>query len=403
MSSKSINKKINKITIIGAGTVGCMAASYFSSHTAADIEWIYDSEKAAQSVGEGSTLPFGRALWGEVNMGYGTLEAIGGSIKKGIRKIGYGGIGNYLHEFPLGDVAIHFNSEMLQKYIPSVLEKKGVDLVDKKILNHDEIDADYIIDCSGRPKDFSDFNQAEHIAVNAAYVMQSPCQGPLFDYTLTVARPYGWIFAIPLMNRVSIGYMYNKDISTIDEVKVDLQEFVTEYGFNMTDQINSFTFNNYRRKENFTDRVAYNGNASYFLEPLEATSVGTADHINQTVLGMMNQDVPLVSSNAWYEGELKSAEQMIMLHYLNGSKYKTPFWDYAGERAAKSLDEMIKSSKFRDIAALALANYKDPAYPKLLGEPGEYGQWPAYSYLQNFKGLGIAQRIDNKLREYETQ
>ena len=403
MSIQSINKKVNKITIIGKGTVGCMAASFFKNKTNADIEWIYDSKQAAQSVGEGSTLPFGRSFWAEVNMGWGTVEALGGSIKKGIRKIGYAGVGDYLHEFPLGDAAIHFSSKMLQNYIPSVLEKKGVDIIDKRIISHDEIDADYIIDCSGRPTDFSEFDDAEFIAVNAAHIVQSPCRGPLFDYTLTVARPYGWIFAIPLVDRVSVGYMYNKDINTLEEVKEDMKEMMSQYGFPMSDQTNSFEFSNYYRKENFTSRVAYNGNASYFLEPLEATSVGTADHINQAVLGMLQHDRPIVSNNAWYQGELKATEQMIMLHYLNGSKYKTAFWDYAGERAAKSLEEMIKSNKFRDIAALALSNYKDPNYPKLVGEPGEYGQWPAFSYLQNFKGLGLAVKIDEKLREYETQ
>lgn len=401
--SEIVSNRVNKIAIIGKGTVGCMAASFFKNKTNAEIEWLYDSKQAAQSVGEGSTLPFGKTFWGEVNMGYGTLEGLGGSIKKGIRKIGYEGVGDYLHEFPLGDVAVHFSSEMLQRYIPSVLEKKGVKIIDKRVENHDDIDADYIIDCSGRPTDFTDFKQADHIAVNAAHIIQSPCRGPLFDYTLTVARPYGWIFAIPLVDRVSVGYLYNKDISTLDEVKVDMQEMMNQYGFPMSDKTNSFTFKNYRRKENFTKRVAYNGNASYFLEPLEATSVGTADHINQAILRMFKSDYPIVSSNAWYENELKSTEQMIMLHYLNGSRHKTPFWEYAGERAEKSLDEMVKSNKFRDIAALALSNFREPDYPKLVGEPGEYGQWPAFSYLQNFKGLGIAKIVDSKLREFETQ
>src|SRR6056300_360819 len=349
MDLRSINKKIDKITILGKGTVGCLAASYFSKNTNAEIEWIYDSKIEAQSVGEGSTLPFGQGFWREANMGWGTLEVLGGSIKKGIRKIGYGGIGDYLHEFPLGSTAIHFSSRMLQKYIPNVLESRGVDIVDRNISSHDDIDADYIIDCSGRPKDFTDFYEAEHIAVNAAYIVQSPCRGPLFDYTLTVARPHGWIFGIPLADRVSIGYLYNENISTKEEVMQDLKEMMAEYGFPQSNQINSFSFNNYYRKENFTERVAYNGNASYFLEPLEATSVGTADHINQAVLGMIRHDRPLVSSNAWYINELKATEQMIMMHYLNGSKYKTPFWEYAGERAAKSMKEMVKSNKFRDI------------------------------------------------------
>lgn len=403
MELKSINKKVDKITILGKGTVGCLAASYFSKNTNAEIEWIYDSKIDAQSVGEGSTLPFGKGFWNQINMGYGTLEALGGGIKKGIRKIGYGGVGDYIHEFPLGDIAIHFSSKMLQTYIPNVLESRGVEIVDKYINNHDEIDADYIIDCSGRPDSFDEFNEAEHIAVNAAYIVQSPCRGPLFDYTLTVARPYGWVFGIPLGDRTSIGYMYNEDISTLEEVQADMKEMMAEYGFPQSTETKSFSFKNYYRKQNFTDRVAYNGNASYFLEPLEATSVGTADHINQAVLGMIRHDTPLVSTNAWYLNELKSTEQMIMLHYLNGSKYNTPFWEYAKERASKSMEQMIKSNKFRDIASLALQNYSEPDFSKLVGEPGEYGQWPAYSYLQNFKGLGIGQDIDSMLRNYETK
>lgn len=403
MDFKSINKKVDKIAIIGKGTVGCIAASFFENKTNAEIDWIYDSQHPAQSVGEGSTLPFGRNFWEQINVGYGTIEGLGGSLKKGVRKIGYGGIGDYLHEFPLGEIAVHFSSEMLQRHVPAVLEKKGVNIIDKRIDSHDDIDADYIIDCSGRPKDFTEYHQAEHIAVNAAYVMQSPCRGPLFDYTLAVARPYGWVFAIPLGSRVSVGYMYNKDISNIDEIKVDMAEMMSQYGFASSDQVNSFTFNNYRRKVNFTDRVAYNGNASFFLEPMEATSVGTADHVNESVLKMFQYDTPLVSVNAWYEAELKATEQMIMLHYLNGSRYKTPFWEYAGERAAKSLEEMVKSNKFRDIATLALSHHNDPDFTKLTGPPGEYGQWPAYSYLQNFKGLAIAQKMDNKIREFETK
>lgn len=402
MELHSINKKVDKITIIGKGTAGCIAASYFKKNTNAEIEWIYDSNQAAQSVGEGSTLPFARGFYEQINMGWGTLEALGGSIKKGIRKIGYSGIGDYLHEFPLGQTAIHFSSKMLQQYVPNVLEKKGVDIIDKRINSHDEVDADYIIDCSGKPADLSDCYEAEHIAVNATYIVQSPCRGPLFDYTLTVARPYGWIFAIPLRDRVSVGYLYNDKINTLDEVKVDMKEMMDAYGFPQSNETNDFKFNNYYRKENFTSRVAYNGNASYFLEPLEATSVGTADHINIAVLGMIQHDRPVISSNAWYLNELKATEHMIMLHYLKGSKYDTPFWKYAKERAEVSLDQMMMSNKFRDIAAMALSNFVDPDFSAMAASPMEYGQWPSFSYLQNFKGLNIGQLVDTKLREYET-
>lgn len=399
---KTLSKRINKLAIIGKGTAGCIAASYLRKTLNTEIEWIYDPDTPAQSVGEGSTIPLARGFFNEINMNYSVLEYLGGSIKKGIRKIGYSGVGDFLHEFPLGEHAIHFSSRMLQDYVPKVLERKGVDLVEMKVKSYDDIDADYIMDCSGSPKTLDDnYNEAEYTSVNAVHVVQSPCRGPLFDYTFTVARPYGWIFAIPLADRVSCGYLYNKDINTLEEVSEDMKAFMQEYRFPYSDQQNSFEFKSYHKKEIFTDRVAFNGNAAFFLEPLEATSVGTVDWINRTLIACIQRDLDFDSANKFFTKEIKQTEHMIMLHYLNGSKYETPFWDFAKPRAEASAKEMVKSNMFRDIASLALKHFQDPSFPDMI-DVGEYGQWPPYSYFQNFKGLAIAQKIDDLIREFET-
>lgn len=397
---KGLNKRINKVAIIGKGTAGCIAASYFRKTLNTEVEWIFDSNTPAQSVGEGSTIPLARGFFNELNMNYSTLDYLGGSIKKGIRKIGYNGVGDYLHEFPLGEHAIHFSSKMLQSYIPKVLENKGVDIVDKLVTSHDDVDADYIIDCTGAPKSLEDYDEAEYTSVNAAHIVQSPCRGPLFDYTFTVARPFGWVFAIPLADRTSCGYLYNKNINTLEEVEEDMKAFMSEFNFPYSDDINSLEFNSYHKKEVFTERATYNGNAAFFLEPMEATSVGTVDWINRTVVAMMQKDLDFKTANSFFKREIKQTEHMIMLHYLNGSKYNTPFWAAAKPRAEASAKEMVQSNMFRDIASLALQNFKEPDFPKMI-DVGEYGQWPPYSYFQNFKGLAIAQKIDDLIREFE--
>lgn len=397
---KGLNKRINKVAIIGKGTAGCIAASYFRKTLNTEVEWIFDSNTPAQSVGEGSTIPLARGFFNELNMNYSTLDYLGGSIKKGIRKIGYNGVGDFLHEFPLGEHAIHFSSKMLQSYIPKVLENKGVDIVDKLVTSHDDVDADYIIDCTGAPKSLEDYDEAEYTSVNAAHIVQSPCRGPLFDYTFTVARPFGWVFAIPLADRTSCGYLYNKNINTLEEVEEDMKAFMSEFNFPYSDDINSLEFNSYHKKEVFTERATYNGNAAFFLEPMEATSVGTVDWINRTVVAMMQKDLDFKTANSFFKREIKQTEHMIMLHYLNGSKYNTPFWDAAKPRAEASAKEMVQSNMFRDIASLALQNFKEPDFPKMI-DVGEYGQWPPYSYFQNFKGLAIAQKIDDLIRDFE--
>lgn len=400
---KTLEKRINKITILGKGTAGCIAASYFRNSTTAEVEWVHDSKKAPQSVGEGSTLPLGRNFWAELGMGFRTLDALGGSIKKGIRKVNYAGIGDYLHEFPLGEHAIHFSSKMLQQFVPQILEKKGVDIIDQEVKSYDDLDTDYIIDCSGVPSDWSDYTEAEFTSVNSVHIIQSPCNGPLFDFTFAVARPYGWVFAIPLAQRTSCGYLYNNTINTLEEVEKDMQAFMKEFRFETSDEINNFSFKNYYKKTNFTERVTYNGNASFFLEPMEASSVGTVDFINRTVTQIISNDLDFQSANTWYTRQVKETEHMIMLHYLNGSKFNTPFWEYSKERAVNSLNDMVRSNRFREIGSLALKNFSDPDFASMVSSTaGEYGQWPAYSYYQNFRGLNIAQTVDDAIRKAET-
>lgn len=396
-----IKQKINKITVLGAGTAGCITASFLKKNTNAEIEWIYDSGTPAQSVGEGSTIPLARGFFNEINLNVTTLDLMGGSIKKGIRKIGWGGIGDYLHEFPMGEYAIHFNSRMLQQFVPQRLETKGVDIIDRKILNHDDVDTDYIVDCTGRPSNWEDYTQSDLMSVNAVHVVQAPCRGPLFDFTFCVARPYGWVFCIPLAERTSCGYLYNSTFNTLDEVKEDMKEFMAEFKFQYSEEQNNFEFKNYHRKENYTERVCYNGNASFFLEPLEATSVGTVDLINRRLLDTIRLDLSLQSSNDWYTSELRETQHMIMMHYYAGSKYDTPFWTHAKSKGLTSMKQMVESNKFRDIAAMALENFQQPEFDKMVGM--EYGQWPAYSYWQNLKGLGIARDVDNLIKDFETK
>ena len=127
----------------------------------------------------------------------------------------------------------------------------------------------------------------EYIPVNSVYVTQCFWPEPKFDYTLTVARPYGWVWGIPLQNRCSIG----------------------------------FSFKYYYRNVNFLEKLGYNGNASFFLEPLEATSISSMIMISKLCAGyVLGVNDSLDYINNVYTLKLKHVENMINLHYLAGSK-----------------------------------------------------------------------------------
>jgi hypothetical protein len=92
---------------------------------------------------------------------------------------------------------------------------------------------------------------------------------------------HGWIFGIPLQKRVSIGYLYNDELSSLEEVKKDVQNVFKEYQLKPSEITNHIKFESFYRKQNFNSKVIYNGNSSFFLEPLEATSTHMSANINR--------------------------------------------------------------------------------------------------------------------------
>ena len=98
------------------------------------------------------------------------------------------------------------------------------------------------------------------IPVNNAYVTQCNWGNIRLDHSLTIARPYGWVFGIPLQNRVSIGYLFNDKFNTVEDIKEDVKYIFERFNLTPTDKTNHIKFSNYYRKENFTNKMAYAGN-----------------------------------------------------------------------------------------------------------------------------------------------
>ena len=77
--------------------------------------------------------------------------------------------------------------------------------------------------------------------------------------------------------------MFNSDINSLDEVKEDVKDVFEQYNLVPSDKTNFLQFKNYSRKVNFQGRVSYNGNASFFFDPLEATSITNIDIANYKI------------------------------------------------------------------------------------------------------------------------
>jgi hypothetical protein len=322
------------------------------------------------------------------NFTWSDLQRLGGTVKTGIYKENWGSTTeSFYHDFYPSDVAMHFQAHKLHQYALEELDGK-IKMHKQFVGSHNDIDADYVMDCSGTPKDLSDdFYISESIPLNTARVWQCPWDFPQFNYTLTIAGKYGWIFGIPLTNRCSVGYIYNRDFATPEQIEEDVQRVLEKYNLTPGPDGNFLKFNSYWRKRNFDGRVGYNGNSSFFLEPLEATSTATMDLCQRGLYDIVFDDGLVEEVNDRYELFLKQTETMIMMHYLAKPKFNTEFWKYANDRAKTHFSNAKGDKALRQHLVYAMANIDLDSLPQ--GDLAPYSTWTATSIGLHIKKLGL--------------
>lgn len=323
-----------KITVLGRGNAGCLTALHFSYYSRfykdknIEVELIHDSKIPTLTVGQATTLILPPLIWEALGTDYFTNSIdLDYTMKTGIMYEGWGKKQEKIfHPFELGKYALHYDTQKFQSHILKHADFK-VTVVDKYVENYDELDGDYIIDCRGWPKDFENNYNNLINPLNAVVCSNIPRKEKEVDWTRACATPDGWSFYIPLHDNVSLGYMYNSDITTKDEA---INNFKNQFG---VDNIREgFPFKQYIAKKPIDGRVIKNGNMLFFLEPLESTSVHTYIHwcrgIWDTIVeNKFNED----TANLIIQDHVKKVQNFILWHYMNGSKYETKFWSHAKE------------------------------------------------------------------------
>jgi tryptophan 7-halogenase len=360
---------MKKVSVVGRGTAGVVSmltllkAKEWSDNSddfQCEIDWHFDPNIKTQPVGEGANLWFMQFLDHRLHLDWEQLVQFDASPKQGIYYHNWGKK-DYFHDFSLGTSSIHFNAVKFQEYmLERFANNSKVNIIESNITSHDQVDGNFVIDCTGRPKELTDeYIVPDYIPVNSVHVTQCYWHGPTFYHTKTIARPYGWVFLVPLNNRCSVGYLYNKSINTLDDIKLDVQNVFDEYNLTPSVDTNSFSFLNYHKEKIFDGRSIYNGNKAFFLEPMEATSIDSMLKIQSMFLD--KRPKPNEKMHKWF----KENEFVIMMHYAAGTKWNTHFWEYAQDRGIRCFNSFkLDLSK-------------------------DYGTWGPWNLRRNLIGLGF--------------
>jgi len=367
-----------KITILGRGNAGCISALHFYHYSKLynkkiEIELIHDSKINPVPVGQATTLDLPTFLWQSTD--YKNLLNFNFTEKRGILYENWGKKNKkWFHEFPFGNYAIHFDPKTFQDYVVNNLKINFIEK-DENIIDYKKIDSTYIIDCRGAPDKMEKYDPLIN-PLNCALLASLPKDDNLF-WTRTVATPDGWCFLIPLKDRVSVGYNFNKDITSEEDARNNFINLLKIKNINKV-----FNFKQYIAKNAIIDnRIFLNGNKLFFLEPLEATAMSTYHMWCRFIWdSIIEKKVSLEDSEKKIKDYINKVQNFILWHYSYGSIYKTKFWSYS-----KKLYKNNKNEEMEKI--IKETRTHNQFYLKNNHNLYKYAQWSGWNFKNWCDGM----------------
>ena len=319
-----------KIAIVGKGTSAIISALHLIRE-GFDVEFFYDPDQKPLSVGESTTPHIQSLIFSTLNITIGDLADAGiVSYKNGIKYVNWGKGVPFRHHFHGGEVAFHFESSILNKFIHDHLENEllikyhGERVEDYKIIDNqviiNEKVFDFIVNCAGWD-DASEYYRPPFETVNSGilYTRES-IDDP--TYTLHTATEDGWEFGLPFPDRklTKCGYLYHSNLSnpSIDGKRIT---WIPRYSKKLIQ--NRFE--------------AYNGNRLFFFEPLEALSLLYYDQFAESIVTFLKNGRSSFTYQDLNNSYLQSISQYltsVYWYYQYGSIYETSFWNSVRDRSS---------------------------------------------------------------------
>ena len=377
-----------KITVVGAGNGGCLTALHLGWYTRQqnyiEVELIYNPDIHPEPVGQATLLELPSLLWGSLGFNW-YDNPIHATFKSGILYENWGRKKDkHFHEFPSHYMAMHFCPWELQDYI---LKSGYFKVTESSVLDINKIDADYIIDCRGKPKDFSNYDTLDN-PLNSCILSKPNWDTAKNPWSRHVATPDGWTFVIPTdesspSHKNCVGYCYNSDITSKEDAEKNMLDM---FDVSVTKHIQ---FNNYIAKEPIIDnRIFLNGNRLFFLDPLESNSSAVYIQWARTIMDtIIYNEMTQKEASTVIKTMIHRIKNFIIWHYQSGSKYDTSFWNYA-----KTLK--FKDQIFDQFYQHALKHDAPHCRPTDVGgmtedKIGGYAIWGAYSFRNWVEGMGL--------------
>jgi len=249
--------------------------------------------------------------------------------------------------------AYHFDAGLFAKFLAKYAQARGVErIVDDvcKVVQDERgnissiatqkletISGDLFIDCTGfrgllinnvLREPFISFQ--ESLPCDSALAMQMPYapDAEMNPYTTATALSSGWVWDIPLYNRVGTGYVYSSAFLSRGDAEEEFRKFLGERAHNV--DCKHIKMRVGRNRRSWVNNCVSIGLASGFVEPLESTGIFFIQHsIEQLAThfpGRASVDKLRDSFNSAVADCIDGVREFLTLHYVASSRADTPFW-----------------------------------------------------------------------------
>lgn len=260
------------------------------------------------------------------------------------------GVLNSEHYFPLTTTVnqYHFDTYKLNTYLHKKCIERGIKSVDADIIdveldehgfvkslvgtNQERFAADLFVDCSGFARVISSklgskwVDCGDYLPMNRAFAFPTERQETIPSHTLSKALSSGWLWRIPTQERFGNGYVYCGDFISDDQAYEEAQKL-----YDKPIQVGkSFKFRAGYIDKFWIKNCVSVGLSGSFVEPLEATSIGTsiqqAFALGNVLVHWDHSDTKIADKyNTHFEDVAKNIIDFVQLHYIS-KREDTEFW-----------------------------------------------------------------------------
>lgn len=289
----------------------------------------------------------------------------------------------------------HFDAALMGEFLKEKATQRGVTLVQDTITevkinqrgdishveteNHDKIEANLFVDCSGfkgllirQALGEKAISTKAYMFNDRAIAIPTPTKHPggIISETVSRAMKYGWVWHIPLSNRMGNGYVYSSDYVSEEEVETEFREYLG----NDADGIDALhlRWNPGRLENHWKSNCVAIGLSQGFLEPLEALMVNVIQTSIERFTDCVERgdftDRYREDFNSQVNGFIDGILDYLQLHYKNNSRDDTAYW--RDNRDNPNMSEKLAGvlnawDRNENIDRMLAENIHQQVYPRL--------------------------------------